>query len=70
MKIKLNSVFVDDQDQALKFYTEVWGFVKKTDMSVGIRGLDNGANLIETMLSIQISGTLGISISHREEVTR
>ena len=35
MKIKLNSVLVDDQDQALKFYTEVLGFVKKTEIPVG-----------------------------------
>jgi catechol 2,3-dioxygenase-like lactoylglutathione lyase family enzyme len=35
MKIKLNSIFVDDQDKALKFYTEVLGFVKKTDIPVG-----------------------------------
>lgn len=32
MKIKLTSVFVDDQDKALKFYTEVLGFVKKTEI--------------------------------------
>ena len=31
MKIKLNSVLVDHQDKALKFYTEVLGFIKKTD---------------------------------------
>ena len=35
MKIKLTSVFVDDQDKALKFYTEVLGFVKKQDFPVG-----------------------------------
>jgi predicted enzyme related to lactoylglutathione lyase len=35
MKIKLTSVFVDDQDQALKFYTEVLGFVKKRDFPLG-----------------------------------
>lgn len=35
MKIKLTSVIVDDQDKALKFYTEVLGFVKKTDIPVG-----------------------------------
>ena len=29
MKIKLTSVFVDDQDKALKLYTEVLGFQKK-----------------------------------------
>jgi len=35
MKIDLTSVFVDDQDKALKFYTEVLGFVKKSDFPVG-----------------------------------
>ncbi len=35
MRIKLNSVFVDDQEKALKFYTEVLGFVKKVDFPVG-----------------------------------
>ncbi len=35
MKIKLSSVFVDDQDKALKFYTEVLGFVKKADIPLG-----------------------------------
>ena len=35
MKIKLNSIFVDDQDKALKFYTEVLGFVKKHEIPVG-----------------------------------
>jgi catechol 2,3-dioxygenase-like lactoylglutathione lyase family enzyme len=35
LKIKLTSVYVDDQDKALRFYTEVLGFVKKTDVPVG-----------------------------------
>ena len=35
MKIKLTSVFVDEQDKALKFYTEVLGFVKKSDFPAG-----------------------------------
>lgn len=35
MKIKLTSVFVDDQGKALKFYTEVLGFVKKSDITAG-----------------------------------
>src|SRR5713226_9797238 len=35
MKIKLTSVYVDDQDKALRFYTEVLGFVKKSDFSQG-----------------------------------
>ena len=35
MKIKLTSVYVDDQDKALRFYTEVLGFDKKTDVSQG-----------------------------------
>ncbi|MFI9169310.1 VOC family protein [Streptomyces lincolnensis] len=35
MKIHLTSVFVDDQDRALSFYTDVLGFVKKHDVPVG-----------------------------------
>jgi len=35
MKINLTSVFVDDQDKALKFYTEILGFEKKADLPVG-----------------------------------
>ncbi len=32
MKIKLASLFVDDQEKALKYYTEVLGFLKKADV--------------------------------------
>lgn len=35
MKIRPTSVFVNDQQKALCFYTEVLGFVKKLDVSVG-----------------------------------
>jgi len=35
MKIKLISVYVDDQEKALRFYTDVLGFVKKADFSQG-----------------------------------
>ena len=35
MKIKLNSVLVADQEKALRFYTEVLGFIKKVDFPVG-----------------------------------
>ena len=35
MRITLTSVFVDDQDRALRFYTEVLGFVKKTEVPLG-----------------------------------
>jgi predicted enzyme related to lactoylglutathione lyase len=35
MKIRLTSVYVDDQEKALRFYTEVLGFVKKADFSQG-----------------------------------
>ena len=35
MKIKLTSVYVDDQAKALHFYTEVLGFAKKSDFSNG-----------------------------------
>ncbi|MGW7052293.1 VOC family protein [Streptomyces sp. NPDC054887] len=35
MRIHLSSVFVDDQEKALRFYTDVLGFVKKTEVPVG-----------------------------------
>ena len=35
MRITLTGVFVSDQDEALKFYTETLGFVKKHDVPVG-----------------------------------
>ena len=35
MRIKLSSVMVEDQDRALKFYTETLGFVKKHEIPVG-----------------------------------
>lgn len=35
IRINLASVLVDDQDTALRFYTEILGFVKKTDIPMG-----------------------------------
>ena len=35
MKIRLTNVYVDDQEKALRFYTDVLGFVKKADFSNG-----------------------------------
>ena len=35
MKIKVTTLYVDDQDKALRFYTDVLGFVKKADYSQG-----------------------------------
>ena len=35
MRINLASVLVDDQEKALRFYTEVLGFVKKTEVPLG-----------------------------------
>jgi predicted enzyme related to lactoylglutathione lyase len=35
MKIKVTTLYVDDQEKALRFYTEVLGFVKKADFSQG-----------------------------------
>ena len=35
MKIKLTSVFVNDQSKALEFYTKTLGFAKKADVSAG-----------------------------------
>ena len=35
MKIKLTSVYVDNQEKALRFYTEVLGLTKKADFKIG-----------------------------------
>jgi predicted enzyme related to lactoylglutathione lyase len=35
MKIKLTSIYVDDQEKALRFYTDVLGFVKTADVNQG-----------------------------------
>ncbi|AXE89979.1 VOC family protein [Streptomyces sp. Go-475] len=35
MRIHITSVFVDDQEKALRFYTDVLGFVKKHDVPMG-----------------------------------
>ena len=35
MKIKVTSIYVDDQEKALRFYTDTLGFTKKTDFSQG-----------------------------------
>ena len=35
MRIHLSSVFVDDQDKALRFYSEILGFLPKSDVPLG-----------------------------------
>jgi predicted enzyme related to lactoylglutathione lyase len=35
MRITLTTIYVDDQEKALRFYTDVLGFAKKTDVSQG-----------------------------------
>jgi len=35
MKINLNSVYVDDQEKALQFYTKILGFAMKNDIPMG-----------------------------------
>lgn len=52
MKIKLTSVPIDDYDKALKFYTEVLGFVKKHDIP-----LSNGARWITVVSPEEPEGT-------------
>lgn len=52
MKIKLASVPIDDYDKALKFYTEVLGFVKKRDIPLG-----PGARWITVVSSEEPNGT-------------
>ncbi len=57
MQIKLASVFVDDQEKALKFYTEVLGFVKKQDVANGpYRWLTVGAADGDTELLLEPMG--------------
>jgi catechol 2,3-dioxygenase-like lactoylglutathione lyase family enzyme len=38
MKIVVTSVYVDDQDKALEFYTKILGFEKKTEIPMVPRG--------------------------------
>jgi glyoxylase I family protein len=55
LRIKLYSIFVDDQTKALRFYTDVLGFVKSKEIPVGefrwltVRSADGG----ETELSLE-----------------
>jgi catechol 2,3-dioxygenase-like lactoylglutathione lyase family enzyme len=52
MKIKLTSIPIDDYDKALKFYTEVLGFVKKHDIPLG-----DGARWITVVSPEEPDGT-------------
>ena len=52
MQIKLASVPIDDYDKALKFYTEVLGFVKKRDIPLG-----EGARWITVVSTDEPEGT-------------
>jgi predicted enzyme related to lactoylglutathione lyase len=52
MKIKLNSVSIDDYDKALKFYTEVMGFLPKRDIPLG-----GGARWITVVSPDEPNGT-------------
>jgi predicted enzyme related to lactoylglutathione lyase len=56
MKIKTTSIYVDDQDKALRFYTEVLGMAKKADFSNGpfrwLTVATEDANAIELQLAL------------------
>lgn len=52
IKIKLTSVSIDDYDKALKFYTEILGFVKKNDIPLG-----EGARWITVVSPEEQNGT-------------
>lgn len=52
MKIKLTSVSIDDNDKALKFYTQIMGFVKKQDIALG-----EGARWITVVSPDEPNGT-------------
>ncbi len=52
IKIRLNSVSIDDYEKALKFYTEVLGFVKKHDIPLG-----GGARWLTVVSPAEPNGT-------------
>lgn len=52
IKIKLTSVSIEDYDKALKFYTEVLGFIKKNDIPLG-----NGARWLTVVSPAEPTGT-------------
>ncbi|GGQ86777.1 MULTISPECIES: VOC family protein [Kitasatospora] len=52
MRIWITSVFVEDQEKALRFYTEVLGFVKKHDVPLG-----GGARWLTVVSAEQPTGT-------------
>jgi catechol 2,3-dioxygenase-like lactoylglutathione lyase family enzyme len=52
IRIKLTSVSIADYDKALKFYTEVLGFVKKKDFDMG-----NGARWLTVVSPAEPNGT-------------
>ncbi|KDN82006.1 VOC family protein [Kitasatospora cheerisanensis] len=52
MRIYITSVFVEDQEKALRFYTEVLGFVKKHDVPLG-----GGARWLTVVSAEQPEGT-------------
>ena len=58
IRLHLTSVFVDDQDEALRFYTEVLGFEPRTDVPVGNgdRWLTVGAEGQDVELLLEPSG--------------
>ena len=60
MKINLASVFVDDQDKALSFYTQTLGFVKKTEVPVGEF----------KWLTVRAEGGFGLSMTCASHVQR
>lgn len=58
IRLHVTSVFVDDQEQALRFYTEVLGFEQRTDLPVGNgdRWLTVGAPGQDVELLLEPSG--------------
>ena len=81
MRINLASVLVDDQDKALRFYTEVLGFVKKIDVpALVLHGEDDqivpvkdsakkSAKLIKGAKEIYYPGAPhGITATHQDQV--
>ena len=65
MRITLASIFVEDQDRALAFYTNALGFEKKHDIPLGAISLAHGDLRRRSCGRRTAPGTAGVSASSR-----
>ena len=65
MRINVTSVLVDDQDKALRFYTDVLGFMKKTEIPLGDRDTAGRSSLADGRLPRGAGGNRAASRAGR-----